>query len=110
MKLLTAIIPGHHHQRVLAALESAGLTATTVATAEAPSLEPSRSLWHRGAQYQDQRCLRLEVLVSDVDVEIIFGLLAPTGGPISDDVIVWSSDIAVPSAPLLRGNVPVSAV
>jgi len=110
MKLLTAIVPAHQHQRVVAALESAGLTATTVATAEAPGLRPSRGLWHRGTQYPDQRCLRLELLVSDVDVEIVFGLLAPTGGPASDEVIVWSSDITVPSAPLLSGNAAMSAV
>ncbi len=109
MKLLTAIIPAHQHQRVVAALESAGLTVTTVATAEAPGLKPSTGLWHRGTQYQDQRCLRLEVLVSDVDIEIVFGLLAPTGGPAADEVVVWSSDITVPYSPLLRGNAAVSA-
>ncbi len=109
MKLLTAIIPAHQHQRVVAALESAGLTVTTVATAEAPALKPSTGLWHRGTQYQDQRCLRLEVLVSDVDVEIVFGLLAPTGGPASDEVIVWATDVAVPSAPLLSGTTAMSA-
>jgi len=110
MKLLTAVIPAHQHQRVATALESAGLTATTVATAEAPGLKVSSGLWHRGAQYQDQRCVRLEVLVSDVDVEIVFGLLAPAGGQASDKVIAWSSDVAVPSASLLRGTSEMSTV
>jgi len=109
MKLLTAIIPANQHQRLAAALESAGITATTVATAEAPGLKPSTG-WHRGAKYQDQRCVRLEVLVSDKDVDIVFGLLAPAGGRSSNEVIAWSSDVAVPSAPLLPGTTEMSTV
>jgi len=110
MKLLTAIIPAHQHQRVVSALESAGLTATTVASAEAPGLESSTGLWHRGAQYRDRRCVRLEVLVSDVDAQIVFGLLAPAGGLASNELTVWSSDVAVPPAPLLTGNASMSTV
>ncbi len=110
MKLLTAIIPAHQHRRVAAALESADLTVTTVATAEAPGLKPPTGLWHRGAQYQDQRSVRLEILVSEVDVEIVFGLLAPAGGPASNEAIVWASDVAVPSAPHLTGTTAMSTV
>jgi len=109
MKLLTAITTANHHQRVAAALESTGLTATTVATAEAPGLKPS-TRWHRGAKYQDRRCVRLEVLVSDEDVDIVFGLLAPAGCRASGEVIAWSSDVAVPSAPLFPGSTEMSTV
>jgi len=109
MKLLTAIITANQHQRVAAVLESAGLTATTVAIAEAPGLKPL-TRWHRGAKYDDQRCVRLEVLASDKDVDILFGLLAPPGCRASNEVIVWSSDVAVPSAALVPGTTEMSMV
>jgi len=102
MKLLTALIAADQLQRVAGALDSAGITATTVASAEAPGLKGGASLTHRGSVYRDQRCVRLEMLVSDADVEIAFGLLAPSGGPASDGLIVWSSDVedlAVPPTP-----------
>ena len=102
MKLLTAIIPADQLQRVTAALDSAGTMATTVATAEAPGLKGGANLWHRGTPYRDQRCVRLEILSSDVDVEITLGLLAPSGGVAPDGLIVWSTDVddlAIPAVP-----------
>lgn len=93
MKLLTAVIPANELQRVTAALDDAGLTATTVASAQAPGLRGRAHLWHRGSEYRDERCVRLEVLVSDVEAGPAVGLLATPGGPVPEGLIVWSSDI-----------------
>jgi len=93
MKLLTAVIPTNQLQRATAALDDAGLTVTTVASAQAPGLRGRARLWHRGSEYGDERCVRLEVLVSDVDAEAAVGLLATAGGPAPDSLIVWSSDV-----------------
>lgn len=101
MKLLTAVIAENQLQRVTEALDGAGLMATTVASAQAPGLEGRASLRHRGTAYRDRRCVRLEVLVSDVDAGVAVGLLATSGGPTSDGLMVWSSDVedlAVPQS------------
>ena len=99
MKLLTAVIAPHRLDRVIAALDGAGMTATTVATAQAAGLQGGPRLQHRGAEYRDQRCVRLEVLVSDVNAAVAVGLLTRAGGPGPGDLIVWTSDVDRPAIP-----------
>jgi len=98
MKLLTAVIPPNRLARVMAALDGAGMTATTVATAQASELQGER-VQHRGVEHRDQRCVRLEVLVSDLDAEVAVGLLTEAGGPDPGDLILWASDVARPAMP-----------
>lgn len=105
MKLLTAVIATNQLQRVTVALDDAGLTATTVASAHAPGLRGRARLWHRGSEYSDERCVRLEILVSDADAEAAVGLLAMPGGPVPDGLIVWSSDVDDLTTPRPMGRV-----
>lgn len=110
MKLLTAVIAPHRLDRVIAALDGAGLTATTIASAQASGLQDGPRLQHRGAEYRDHRCVRLEVLVSDVDAEVTAGLLTRAAGPGPDALIVWTSDVNCPatSKPLVGASATVS--
>ena len=98
MKLVTAVIAADRAYGVIAALDVAGLRATTMASTEAPWLK-GRSLSHRGAQYRDKRCVRVEILVSEHDAEIAFGILAPAGEIASDEIIVWFSEVNDLAAP-----------
>ncbi|MGI9022047.1 MAG: P-II family nitrogen regulator [Acidimicrobiales bacterium] len=101
MKLLTAVIAADRLRTVTAALDSAGLMVTTIASAEAPGVTGGATLSRRGMQYQDTRCIRLEVLVSDADAEVALGLLALEGGTAASG-LVWSAEVdgvAIPAAP-----------
>ena len=106
MKLLTAVIAPDRLDGVIAALDGAGLRATTIASAQASGLQIGPRLQHRGAEYRDQRCVRLEVLVADVNAEVAVGLLARAGGPDPDALIVWISDVDRPatSKPLVGAS------
>ncbi len=97
MKLLTAVIALHRLDRVIAALHGGGLTATTVATAQASGLQGGPRLQYRGTEYRDQRCARLEVLVSDANAAVAVGLLTRAGGSDPGDLIVWLSDVDCPA-------------
>ena len=110
MKLLTAVIAPHRLGRVIAALDGAGFAATTIASAQASGLQDAPRLQHRGAEYRDQRCVRLEVLVSDVNAEVAVGLLTRAGGPDPDALIVWTSDVDRPptSRPLVGASATIS--
>lgn len=99
MKLLTVVIAPHRLARVTAALDSAGLTATTVATAQASGLQDGKTVHHRGVERRDQRCVRLEILVSDLNAEVAVGLLARAGGPDAGELILWASDVDCPAIP-----------
>ncbi len=99
MKLLTAVIAPNRLGRVTAALDGVGLRATTVATAQASWLQGGQKVQHRSVEHRDQRCVRLEILVSDLDAEVAVGLLARVGGPDPGDLIVWTSDVDRPTIP-----------
>lgn len=99
MKLLTAVIAPNRLARVTAALDGVGLRATTVATAQASWLEGGQKVQLRGVEHRDQRCVRLEILVNDLDAEVAVGLLVRVGGPDSGDLIVWTSDVDRPTIP-----------
>lgn len=69
------------------------MAATAVATAQASRLEGGPTLEYRGVEYRDQRCVRLEVLLLDADLEAVVGLLETSGGQAQGDLTVWSSDV-----------------
>ena len=94
MKLFTAVIPHDQLQRVTEALSGAGIVTTSVASAEAPGITGQTSLLNRGTQYRDDRCVRLEVLASDLDAEIVSGVLSPAGVRGADGPVVWSTEVA----------------
>jgi len=98
MKLLTAVIAPEHIERVTCALDDAGLTATTVATAQASGMKGGSSQKYKGVAYHDQRCVRLEVLVGDVDIDVAVAVVTTSGGAASDDVVVWVSEVVARSA------------
>jgi len=106
MKLLTAVVTPNQVQRITAALDGAGLAATTVASAQASGLASGPSLQYKGVEYRDQRCVRLEVLVSDVDLEYAVALVAPTGAGATEGVTVWAVDVDDLSAMTPPARVP----
>jgi nitrogen regulatory protein P-II 1 len=93
MKLLTAIVAPDQVERVTAALDGAGLTITTMTATQAPGVESRRRLQYKGIAYADQRCVRLEILVDDVDLEVALALVAPAAGQPAEGVIVWVSAV-----------------
>lgn len=93
MKLLTAVIAPHHLQRATAALDSAGFTATTVTSAYASGLKGRPGLRYRGVEYRDQRCVRLEILVQDFDLEYAVAVLRASGDETPASSILWASDV-----------------
>jgi len=93
MKLLTAVIAPNRLQPVTAALDGAGFPATVVATAQGSRLEGGPTLEYRGVEYLDQRCVRVEVLLSDPDLEAAVEVLRVSVGQAHGDLTVWASDV-----------------
>lgn len=94
MKLLTAVMAPSRLERITTALDGAGLTVTTVATAQASGMGESASQRYKGVEYRDQRCVRLEVLVDDVDLERAVALVATADDQASGAIVVWVSEVA----------------
>ncbi len=105
MKLLTAVIAPNRLQPVTDALDGAGFPATLVATAHA-SRSAGATLQYRGVEHHDQRCFRLEVLVSDTDLGAAVDVLKVYGGQAQGGLTVWVSDVDELAAPQPSAGVP----
>ncbi len=93
MKLLTAVIAPNRLPGVTAALDHAGIPATVVGTAQASRLEGGAKLEYRGVGYRDQRCVRIEILLRDPDLELAVDTLKLSGGHADGGLTVWASDV-----------------
>ncbi|WP_309650421.1 MULTISPECIES: P-II family nitrogen regulator [Nocardioides] len=77
MKLVTAVIKPHKWEDVRVALESVGVTGMTVSEVSGYGRQKGHTEVYRGAEYDIALVpkIRLEVVVSDEDVEAIVGAI-----------------------------------
>jgi len=97
MKLLTAVVAPSRLKPITTALDGAGLTVTTVATAQASGMGAAANQRYKGVEYHDQRCVRLEVLIHEVDLDRAVALVLAIDDEASGDIVVWVSEVAEPS-------------
>ena len=96
MKLITAVVKPHKWEDVRVALEAVGVTGMTVSEVSGYGRQKGHTEVYRGAEYDIALVpkVRLEVAVSDADVETIVGaiLQAAQTGRIGDGKI-WVSPL-----------------
>jgi nitrogen regulatory protein P-II 1 len=96
MKLITAVVKPHKWEDVRVALEAVGVTGMTVAEVNGYGRQKGHTEVYRGAEYDIALVpkIRLEVAVSDADVETIVGSIqnAAQTGRIGDGKI-WVSPL-----------------
>ena len=96
MKLITAVVKPHKWEDVRVALESVGVTGMTVSEVSGYGRQKGHTEVYRGAEYDIALVpkVRLEVAVSDADVETIVGAIqkAAQTGRIGDGKI-WVSPL-----------------
>ena len=96
MKLITAVVKPHKWEDVRVALEAVGVTGMTVSEVSGYGRQKGHTEVYRGAEYDIALVpkVRLEVAVSDADVEAIVGAIqkAAQTGRIGDGKI-WVSQL-----------------
>jgi len=96
MKLITAVVKPHKWEDVRLALEAVGVTGMTVSEVSGYGRQKGHTEVYRGAEYDIALVpkVRLEVAVSDGDVETIVGAIqqAAATGRIGDGKI-WVSPL-----------------
>ncbi len=96
MKLITAVVKPHKWEDVRVALEAVGVTGMTVAEVNGYGRQKGHTEVYRGAEYDIALVpkIRLEVAVSDADVETIVGAIQNSAqtGRIGDGKI-WVSPL-----------------
>ncbi len=96
MKLVTAVVKPHKWEDVRVALEAVGVTGMTVSEVSGYGRQKGHTEVYRGAEYDIALVpkIRLEVAVSDADVEAIVGAIqqAAQTGRIGDGKI-WVSPL-----------------
>ncbi|HET9423235.1 MAG TPA: P-II family nitrogen regulator [Nocardioides sp.] len=96
MKLITAVVKPHKWEDVRVALEAVGVTGMTVSEVSGYGRQKGHTEVYRGAEYDIALVpkVRLEVAVSDADVETIVGAIqqAAQTGRIGDGKI-WVSPL-----------------
>jgi nitrogen regulatory protein P-II 1 len=96
MKLITAVVKPHKWEDVRVALEAVGVTGMTVSEVSGYGRQKGHTEVYRGAEYDIALVpkVRLEVAVSDADVEAIVGAIqkAAQTGRIGDGKI-WVSPL-----------------
>ncbi len=96
MKLITAVVKPHKWEDVRVALESVGVTGMTVSEVSGYGRQKGHTEVYRGAEYDIALVpkVRLEVAVSDADVDTIVGAIqqAAQTGRIGDGKI-WVSPL-----------------
>jgi nitrogen regulatory protein P-II 1 len=96
MKLITAVVKPHKWEDVRVALEAVGVTGMTVSEVSGYGRQKGHTEVYRGAEYDIALVpkVRLEVAVSDADVETIVGAIqkAAQTGRIGDGKI-WVSPV-----------------
>jgi nitrogen regulatory protein P-II 1 len=96
MKLVTAVVKPHKWEDVRVALEAVGVTGMTVSEVSGYGRQKGHTEVYRGAEYDIALVpkVRLEVAVSDADVETIVGAIqeAAQTGRIGDGKI-WVSPL-----------------
>jgi len=96
MKLITAVVKPHKWEDVRVALEAVGVTGMTVCEVSGYGRQKGHTEVYRGAEYDIALVpkVRLEVAVSDADVEAIVGAIqdAAQTGRIGDGKI-WVSPL-----------------
>jgi nitrogen regulatory protein P-II 1 len=96
MKLVTAVVKPHKWEDVRVALEAVGVTGMTVSEVSGYGRQKGHTEVYRGAEYDVALVpkIRLEVAVSDADVEAIVGAIqqAAQTGRIGDGKI-WVSPL-----------------
>ena len=96
MKLVTAVVKPHKWEDVRVALEAVGVTGMTVSEVSGYGRQKGHTEVYRGAEYDIALVpkIRLEVAVSDADVETIVGAIqqAAQTGRIGDGKI-WVSPL-----------------
>jgi nitrogen regulatory protein P-II 1 len=96
MKLITAVVKPHKWEDVRVALEAVGVTGMTVAEVSGYGRQKGHTEVYRGAEYDIALVpkIRLEVAVSDEDVDTIVGTIqkAAQTGRIGDGKI-WVSPL-----------------
>ncbi len=96
MKLVTAVVKPHKWEDVRVALEAVGVTGMTVSEVSGYGRQKGHTEVYRGAEYDIALVpkVRLEVAVSDADVEAIVGAIqeAAQTGRIGDGKI-WVSPL-----------------
>jgi len=96
MKLVTAVVKPHKWEDVRVALESVGVTGMTVSEVSGYGRQKGHTEVYRGAEYDVALVpkVRLEVAVSDADVDAIVGAIqqAAQTGRIGDGKI-WVSPL-----------------
>jgi nitrogen regulatory protein P-II 1 len=96
MKLITAVVKPHKWEDVRAALEAVGVTGMTVSEVSGYGRQKGHTEVYRGAEYDIALVpkVRLEVAVSDADVDVIVGAIqqAAQTGRIGDGKI-WVSPL-----------------
>ncbi len=96
MKLITAVVKPHKWEDVRVALETVGVTGMTVSEVSGYGRQKGHTEVYRGAEYDIALVpkVRLEVAVSDADVDTIVGAIqqAAQTGRIGDGKI-WVSPL-----------------
>jgi nitrogen regulatory protein P-II 1 len=96
MKLITAVVKPHKWEDVRVALEAVGVTGMTVSEVSGYGRQKGHTEVYRGAEYDIALVpkVRLEVAVSDADVDAIVGAIqqAAQTGRIGDGKI-WVSPL-----------------
>jgi nitrogen regulatory protein P-II 1 len=96
MKLVTAVVKPHKWEDVRVALEAVGVTGMTVSEVSGYGRQKGHTEVYRGAEYDIALVpkIRLEVAVSDADVDAIVGAIqqAAQTGRIGDGKI-WVSPL-----------------
>ena len=96
MKLITAVVKPHKWEDVRVALEAVGVTGMTVSEVSGYGRQKGHTEVYRGAEYDIALVpkVRLEVAVSDADVDTIVGAIqdAAQTGRIGDGKI-WVSPL-----------------
>ena len=91
MKQLSVVVRQDRAPLVHRAFERAAIDRVGMWPTAATGLGPAPQLQHRGSFYDDERCLRLEAIVTDAQAEELAALLSTSFGP--QEYLLWSRQL-----------------
>lgn len=91
MKQLSVVVQREKSGRVREAFDRAAIVPIGVGPTKAAGLGPAPQLKHRGSSYDDDRCVRIDAVVSDGQAEEVATLIRESCG--NQGYLLWSLPI-----------------
>lgn len=91
MQQLSVMVRRNRAAHVQRAFEQSAIGAVDVWPTRGTGLGPAPQLQHRGTFHDDDRCVRLEAVVSDAQAEAVSALIAKACDP--QEILLWSRQL-----------------